>query len=269
MNITQRSADDYQLLSFAADDHGLAANSHLLVGPTECALVDAQFLPAMAAVVADGIARTQRQLTAIYITHGHPDHYFGSMELRRHFPNARVVATADVVADIAASFAGKRAFWLARYPIELPEQITLPEVLTDLTLRVDDATIEVVELGPAEGLHDTVCWVPRLDALIAGDLAYNAEHAWLGDQKTDAWLLQLAELQRRFGNVQHVLPGHGASAGPELFAETHAYVQAFVAAARGCNSVATAVAQITSAFPHYRLPLFLQLSMEKWFAVPV
>ncbi len=268
MNISQISTDEYQLLSFAADDHGLAANSQLLVGPTECVLVDAQFLPAMAAAVADGIVRTKRQLTTIYITHGHPDHYFGSMELRRQFPQARIVATSDVVEDIATTFAGKRAFWLDRYPVELPENVILPEVLHNLTLQVDDATIEVLELGPAEGLHDTVCWVPRLQALLVSDLAYNAEHAWLGEQRTDAWLCQLAELTRRFGNVQHILPGHGATAGPELLSQTHAYILAFVAAARGCGSVAAAVAQVTAAFPNYGMPLFLQLSMEKWFTNP-
>ena len=269
MNITQVSVDDYQILSFAADDHGLATNSHLLVGPSQCALVDAQFLPANAAQVADGIKRTTRELTTIYITHGHPDHYFGTMALRQHFPNAQVVATADVVADIAATFAGKRAFWLSRYPTELPDHVTLPDVLTERTLRVDDAAIEVIELGPAEGLHDTVCWVPHLQTLLAGDLAYNSEHAWLGDQRTDAWLVQLAELGRRFGQVRHILPGHGASAGPELLAQTHAYVEAFVSAARSCATVAAAVAQMTEAFPQHRMRLFLQLSMEKWFAAPM
>jgi glyoxylase-like metal-dependent hydrolase (beta-lactamase superfamily II) len=266
MKISHLPGDTCSVISMAADQHGLAANSHLIVGSTQCVLIDAQFLPTSASNVADEIERCGRRLTYIYITHAHPDHYFGSMVLRARFPQARVVAVADVVSDIAATWQAKRAFWLSRYAGELPTAIELPEVLLERHLMIDAERIEIVELGPAEGLHDTVCYMPGLNALFAGDLAYNAEHAWMGDQTTDAWLRQLDSLQQRFGNASHVLPGHGSNAGAELIAQTATYLRTFAAAAKHNDQVATAVATVLAAYPSYQLPLFVQLSMEKWFA---
>ena len=42
------------------------------------------------------VAASGKNLTTIYITHGHGDHWFGIGPLER-FPNARAVATPDVV----------------------------------------------------------------------------------------------------------------------------------------------------------------------------
>ena len=45
------------------------------------------------AQLADWIAASERRLSTIYITHGHPDHFFGLKLLRDPFPEARALAT--------------------------------------------------------------------------------------------------------------------------------------------------------------------------------
>ena len=47
--------------------------------------------------LADWIASKGKNLTTIYITHGHGDHWFGVGTLLERFPSAKVVATPDTV----------------------------------------------------------------------------------------------------------------------------------------------------------------------------
>ena len=45
----------------------------------------------------DWVVASGKNLTTIYITHGHGDHWFGIGALLEHFPNAKAFATLDVV----------------------------------------------------------------------------------------------------------------------------------------------------------------------------
>ena len=47
--------------------------------------------------LADQIAASGKNLTYVYITLGHGDHYYGVSTLKRRFPNARAVTPASVV----------------------------------------------------------------------------------------------------------------------------------------------------------------------------
>jgi glyoxylase-like metal-dependent hydrolase (beta-lactamase superfamily II) len=44
------------------------------------------------------VAESGKNLTSIYVTHAHGDHFFGLKFLLDRFPNARAFATASVVA---------------------------------------------------------------------------------------------------------------------------------------------------------------------------
>jgi len=45
----------------------------------------------------DWVAASGKNMTTIYIIHGHGDHWFGIGTLLERFPNARAVATPNVV----------------------------------------------------------------------------------------------------------------------------------------------------------------------------
>ena len=63
----------------------------------DAVLVDAFMTVKQANALADWVAARGKNLTTIYITHGHGDHWFGIGTLLERFPNARAVATPDVV----------------------------------------------------------------------------------------------------------------------------------------------------------------------------
>src|SRR3712207_2365345 len=74
----------------------------ILSGPTEAVLVDTLFLAEDVERLGKRIEATGKQLTTIYITHAHVDHYFGLDALLKRFPDARGVALPSVVESARA-----------------------------------------------------------------------------------------------------------------------------------------------------------------------
>ena len=74
-----------------------ATASTLIYGKRDAVLVDAFMTIKQAADLVDWISASGKNLTTIYITHGHGDHWFGIGTLLERFPNPKVVATADVI----------------------------------------------------------------------------------------------------------------------------------------------------------------------------
>jgi glyoxylase-like metal-dependent hydrolase (beta-lactamase superfamily II) len=61
-------------------------------------LIDAAFTRADAQRIVDTIRASGKNLTTVYITHDHPDHYFGLEVIRQAFSRARFVALPAAVA---------------------------------------------------------------------------------------------------------------------------------------------------------------------------
>src|ERR1700677_2613812 len=72
-------------------------SSTLIYGKQDAVLVDAFITVEQADALAGWVKRSGKNLTTIYVTHGHGDHFFGVSALLDRFPNARAVATPDVV----------------------------------------------------------------------------------------------------------------------------------------------------------------------------
>ena len=69
----------------------------LIYGRRHTVLVDALLTVEQVQALVEWVAASGKSLTTIYVTHGHGDHFFGIGALLDRFPNARAVATPDVV----------------------------------------------------------------------------------------------------------------------------------------------------------------------------
>jgi glyoxylase-like metal-dependent hydrolase (beta-lactamase superfamily II) len=69
----------------------------LISGQRDVVLVDALLTVEQARALGDWVAASGKHLTTIYVTHGHGDHFFGIAALQHRFPDARAVATPDVM----------------------------------------------------------------------------------------------------------------------------------------------------------------------------
>jgi glyoxylase-like metal-dependent hydrolase (beta-lactamase superfamily II) len=62
---------------FFSDESGFAVASVIVMGKNDAALIDTQWSLSNGHRVAAEILETGKRLETIYITHAHPDHYFG------------------------------------------------------------------------------------------------------------------------------------------------------------------------------------------------
>ena len=111
------------------DDLKWVANTTTLVcGERDALLVDTFLSDEQTAQLADWIAVSERRLSTIYITHGHPDHFFGLKLLRDRFPEARALATPQVVDAMQAALRPESVEnWRRRFPGLIPESFALAE----------------------------------------------------------------------------------------------------------------------------------------------
>ena len=83
-----------------AGDNGYATTSTIVSGERDAIMIDPQFAKSEAKKVAAAVKASGKNLTIIYSTHGHPDHYFGLATMREEFPNAMLRALPEVVPNI-------------------------------------------------------------------------------------------------------------------------------------------------------------------------
>jgi glyoxylase-like metal-dependent hydrolase (beta-lactamase superfamily II) len=96
--------------------------STLIYGARDAVLVDAYMTVEQANTLAEWVASKDRNLAAIYITHGHGDHWFGLGALLERFPGAKVVATAETlqVVRMNASPQALDGAWKPALPGRIP-----------------------------------------------------------------------------------------------------------------------------------------------------
>src|SRR6476660_5362688 len=108
-----------------------AMTSTLIYAKQDAVLVDAFMTVKQADALADWVVASGKNLTTIYITHGHGDHWFGIGALLERFPNARAVATPDVVRVMHQQSSPEfiDRFWKAGFPGQIPDRVVIAEEL--------------------------------------------------------------------------------------------------------------------------------------------
>jgi glyoxylase-like metal-dependent hydrolase (beta-lactamase superfamily II) len=132
-----------------------------------------------ARAVGDWVAGKGRNVTDIFITHGHGDHWFAAGPLAERF-GARVVATKGTIAEMQGSVALRPLVWDKVYDGIPPTPITAVTVPGNrLTLEGHDLVI--AEVGHSDTDETSVLHVPDLGLVVAGDVIYNGVHMYLGE----------------------------------------------------------------------------------------
>jgi glyoxylase-like metal-dependent hydrolase (beta-lactamase superfamily II) len=126
------------------------------------------------AVLVDTFLTTEqsgKNLIAIYITHGHGDHFFGLASLLERFPGARAVATPEVVKAMHEhlSPAWIENFWRKLFPGQIPDRLLVAEPLEAGELELEGHKLAAVNTGRTDTAHSTRLHVPSIGLIVGGD----------------------------------------------------------------------------------------------------
>jgi len=210
-----------------------AMASTLIYGMRDAVLVDAFMTVKQANALADWVASKGKNLTTIYITHGHGDHWFGVGTLLERFPNAKAVAMPDVVKIMRqhASPEVLEKVWKAGFPNQIPDRLVIAEELKGNVIDLEGHELVAVELGHTD-TDDTTCLnVPSIGLVVAGDAAYNDVHLYLAEsntQKRREWISALDKIESL--NPRAVVASHKRPENddnPRIIEETRQYIRDF------------------------------------------
>jgi glyoxylase-like metal-dependent hydrolase (beta-lactamase superfamily II) len=157
----------------------------LVYGQRDAVLVDALLTVKQAHALVDWVAASGKNLTTIYVTHGHGDHFFGIGALQNCFPNARAVATPDVVRAMQQQASPEYVanFWSVRFPGQIPKRLVIAEELKGNVIDLEGRDLVVVEVGHTDTDHTTCLHVSSVGLVVAGDVAYNDFHPYRVESK--------------------------------------------------------------------------------------
>jgi len=158
---------------------GSPVASTLIYGSRDAVLTDPAFTTDQARALGDWVAATGRNVTDIFITHGHGDHWFAAGLLAERF-GARVVATSGTIAKMHANLAARPVLWDKAYPGIPPSPVTAVTV-PDNRFTLEGHDLAIVEVGHADTDDNSVLHVPDLELVVAGDVIYNGAHLYLGE----------------------------------------------------------------------------------------
>jgi len=233
-SVAKTASAPLQLDVYTAPAEGFAVTSTLISGPTEAILVDGQFRNSDAEKVADRIVASGKKLKAIFVTHAHPDHYFGTAVLRKRFPGVPVYMTAAALKEFKSTVDAKIKQWGPVYKDEIPTEVPAPQKLPSKKLKIDGQIVEVVRdlQGDASGARNSYVWVPSASAEVAGDIVFQRTHVWLAESNPKtrkAWFKSLRKLAAR--RPRSVVAGHKRSVdspdSPGAIDFTRDYIRAF------------------------------------------
>lgn len=243
--------------TFTSAEAGAWSNAYVISGNADAILFDAVMLRSDALKLNEQIAQSGKSLRTVFVSHAHPDHFMGLEVITERFPQARVVATRNVVEDIKKD--GPWMFSLLQEKLgpEGPRRLVIPEVLAEQEIVLEGTSIEVVEFGEGESRHIATFFIPSQGALFTADLIYHNAHCYLQERHLDGWLARLDELEQfSRGRVSIIFPGHGPAGGLSLIDHTRGYLQDFRAALEG-GSADSVEAKMLERYPDHHARQFL------------
>jgi glyoxylase-like metal-dependent hydrolase (beta-lactamase superfamily II) len=204
--------------------------STLILGERDAVLVDPPLTRVQTQQVIDWVAASGKNLTHIYATHGHGDHWFGTAEIVQRFPGAVAYATPGTIALMRQqATVGREQLWDLDFPGQIPDTTVLAQPVPADGIQLEGHRLLPVEVGHSDTDSTTVLHVPSIGLVVAGDVAYNGVHQYLLEGANGGfkqWLAAIdtvAALEPRI-----VVAGHknrNRPDDPSILGETRGYLE--------------------------------------------
>ncbi len=205
-------------------------NSGVMVGPDGVTVIDAQATPAMAAEVCARIATvTPKRVNRIILSHYHAVRVLGASGY-----GAQEIICSDVTRELTVERGqADMDSEIGRFPRLFRGREGIPGLTWPtltfhgrMSLWLGEREAQIIHIGRAHTMGDTVVWLPKDKVLFAGDTVEFGAAPYCGDAHFTDWPETLRRL-RELG-AQKMVPGRGrALLTPGDVAEGLAGTEAF------------------------------------------
>ena len=186
-------------------------NSGAIVGPDGVTVIDAQATPAMAAEVQARIASvTDRKVNRIILSHYHAVRVLGASG----YP-AQEIICSDITRDLIVERGqADMDSEIGRFPRLFRGRESIPGLTWPsltfhgrMSLWLGAREAQIIQIGRAHTMGDTIVWLPKEKVLFAGDTVEFGAAPYCGDAHFTDWPETLRRL-RELG-AEKMVPGRG------------------------------------------------------------
>jgi len=236
------------------------SSATLISGERDAVLVDTFLTVEQSIALVNWVAQSGKNLTTIYVTHGHGDHFFGIAAIQERFPKARALATPGVVKVMQkqASPESLADFWKARYPGQIADRLAIAEPLYGNAIDLEGEELVAIELGHTDTDNTTCLHVPSVGLVVAGDAVYNDDHLYLIESNAQTrreWIAALDTIESL--GPRAVIAGHkkpGTDNSPRIIEETRQYIRDFDRLAQTTTTARELYDQMLELYPNRANP---------------
>jgi glyoxylase-like metal-dependent hydrolase (beta-lactamase superfamily II) len=236
------------------------SSATLISGARDAVLVDTFLTVEQSIALVNWVAQSGKNLTTIYVTHGHGDHFFGIAAIQERFPKARALATPGVVKVMQkqASSESLADFWNARFPGQIADRLVIAEPLYGNVIDLEGEELVAIELGHTDTDHTTCLHVPSVGLVVAGDAVYNDDHLYLIESNAQTrreWIAALDRIESL--GPRAVIAGHkkpGTDNSPRIIEETRQYIRDFDRLAQATTTAGELYDQMLEIYPNRANP---------------
>ena len=255
---------------FQATGAGTPVNAYIVEGRSGSVVIDSTLTVSDGRALRARVDELGKPLLGAVITHAHPDHYGGLVELVRDL-DVPVFATRGVVEVIRRDDPVKEQILRSMFGDEWPAQRAFPNqtVEDDSVLALDGIRLRVTDLGPNESPHDSIWTLQDSDRQVfSADLAYDRHHCYLADGFHQEWLQNLVRARAELPAGVTLHPGHGEPCGAEVLDWQEGYINTFLAAVTDADwsdsegARAAVIARMLEYLPSGALQFLMELSID-------
>ncbi|MDR0916026.1 MAG: MBL fold metallo-hydrolase [Oscillospiraceae bacterium] len=196
---------------FLAPESGFSVASVIVYGEKEALLIDTQWTRSNAYRVCAEICELGVDLTQIFVTHSHPDHYFGTGYIAEQFPDAVVYAPEQTAIFYNTQFDEKIEHWtevIGRHNVCL-KKTDVKVLPASNRLYVEGVEVVIYPDRMGDVKYNSLVWIPEIKTVYGSDILFNKAHPFTCEvtkSERKKWFEDIEFIEALKPDV--IIPGH-------------------------------------------------------------